>query len=358
MLKDAPRSFGAFDPENFDREFVGPIKATDALARSRNIPAVTLASELRTRRSMNFCAGGRPAAASEKYYGLALPLGGAEVTMEDLVRLYAMLANDGRLRPLRRVNLRRSAGRRVRMRLLSSGGRPFSRSKCSGKSRAPADQPIRRGRAVFWKTGTSHGFRDAWSVAVFDHYVLAVWIGNFDGRKKSGLRRPHRAPRRFCFKSSTRCARAGPTALDRIAAARSESETRRVLCRLRPTAGLGLPASHEGWFIPGVSPISTCEMHREVLVDAATGLRVARTTEPGCCGARFMNSGLRFARALRPGRRSEKIAAADFCRQLEGAISPRAAATPQDHPARERDDTHELREQRRAFRFAPKPRAA
>ena len=44
MLKDAPRSFGAFDPENFDREFVGPIKATDALARSRNIPAVTLAS--------------------------------------------------------------------------------------------------------------------------------------------------------------------------------------------------------------------------------------------------------------------------------------------------------------------------
>ncbi len=46
MLKDAPHSFGAFDPENFDREFVGPIKATDALARSRNIPAVTLASEL------------------------------------------------------------------------------------------------------------------------------------------------------------------------------------------------------------------------------------------------------------------------------------------------------------------------
>ena len=35
---------------------------------------------------------------------------------------------------------------------------------------------------VFWKTGTSHGFRDAWSVAVFDHYVLAVWVGNFDGK--------------------------------------------------------------------------------------------------------------------------------------------------------------------------------
>src|SRR5260370_1432734 len=35
---------------------------------------------------------------------------------------------------------------------------------------------------VFWKTGTSHGFHDAWSIAVFNHYVLAVWIGNFDGK--------------------------------------------------------------------------------------------------------------------------------------------------------------------------------
>ena len=46
LLKDAPRSFGDYNPENFDREFLGPIRASDALARSRNVPAVTLASEL------------------------------------------------------------------------------------------------------------------------------------------------------------------------------------------------------------------------------------------------------------------------------------------------------------------------
>ncbi len=104
MLKDAPRSFGAFDPENFDREFVGPIKATDALARSRNIPAVTLASELRGPTLYGFLKrAGVNLPRDEKFYGLALPLGGAEVTMEDLVRLYAMLANGGELRPLRRV---------------------------------------------------------------------------------------------------------------------------------------------------------------------------------------------------------------------------------------------------------------
>ena len=53
---------------------------------------------------------------------------------------------------------------------------------------------------VFWKTGTSHGFRDAWSVAVFDRYVLAVWVGNFDGQAQSRVHRPHRARRRSCFK--------------------------------------------------------------------------------------------------------------------------------------------------------------
>ena len=41
--------------------------------------------------------------------------------------------------------------------------------------------------SVFWKTATSHGFRDAWSVAVFDHYVLAVWIGNFDGKRNAAF---------------------------------------------------------------------------------------------------------------------------------------------------------------------------
>ena len=49
---------------------------------------------------------------------------------------------------------------------------------------------------VYWKTGTSMGFRDAWSVAVFDHYVLAVWVGNFDG---------HAIPRSSAARARGRC---------------------------------------------------------------------------------------------------------------------------------------------------------
>src|SRR5437667_9812642 len=105
ILSDAPRSFADYNPENFDREFVGPIRASDALARSRNLPAVELASQLRDPTLYEFLrAAGVKLPRSEPLYGLALPLGGAEVTMEDLVRLYAALANNGELRPLRRTS--------------------------------------------------------------------------------------------------------------------------------------------------------------------------------------------------------------------------------------------------------------
>src|SRR3984893_1519110 len=99
ILSDAPHSFGDYNPENFDREFVGPIRACDALARSRNLPAVELASQLHHPTLYEFLRGASvKLPRSESVYGLSLPLGGAEVTMEDLVRLYAALANNGELR--------------------------------------------------------------------------------------------------------------------------------------------------------------------------------------------------------------------------------------------------------------------
>src|SRR5207247_8826897 len=95
---DAPRTFGEYNPENLDRQFLGPILACDALARSRNLPAVELAAQLRHSTLYEFLRGaGVKLPRSESLYGLALPLGGAEVTMEDLVRLYAALANNGEL---------------------------------------------------------------------------------------------------------------------------------------------------------------------------------------------------------------------------------------------------------------------
>ena len=275
LLKDAPRTFGDYNPENFDREFVGPIRASDALARSRNVPAVTLASELSHPTFYEFLRGADvflPRAAS--HYGLSLPLGGAEVTMEDLMRLYAALANGGRLQPLRRhLDEPRAASRR----LLSSEA-AFLTLEMLGQIPRPgmttADST--RHSPVFWKTGTSHGFRDAWSIAVFDRHVLAVWVGNFDGRRNPAfIGRTAAAPLLFQMIDSLRAEK--PSRCQPHLPSPGANLKRVEFCAVSgQLPAISCPHRAESWFIPGISPISTCDVHREVLVDAATGLRVDR----------------------------------------------------------------------------------
>lgn len=275
ILSDAPQSFGDYDPENFDREFVGPIRACDALARSRNLPAVELASQLRHPTLYEFLRGaGVKLPRSEALYGLTLPLGGAEVTMEDLVRLYAALANNGELRPLRRSSCDPVAlrGRRMIMpeaAFLTLDMLDLPRTEIS---RAYSDQAA----PVFWKTGTSHGFRDAWSVAVFNHYVLAIWIGNFDGRANGNfVGRIAAAPLLFQIIDSLRAGWPEPNQphlpppganLKRVSFCAVSGDLPEPYCTQQV----------EGWFIPGISPIKLCDVHQEVLVDAASGLRVPR----------------------------------------------------------------------------------
>ena len=272
MLKDAPRSFGAFDPENFDREFVGPIKATDALARSRNIPAVSLASQLHGPTLYGFLKrAGVHLPRDEKSYGLALPLGGAEVTMEDLVRMYCALANNGELRPLRRVSSE-DDGNGPPLQVVSREA-AFLTLEMLGQIPRPGLGAPMENDPIFWKTGTSQGFHDAWTIAIFDHYVLAVWVGNFDGKSNPAfVGRTGAAPLLFQIADAMR-------ASGRAHAARydppSNANLRRVeFCAVSgelPTAAC--PHRVSGWFIPGVSPINRCEIHREILIDDATGLR-------------------------------------------------------------------------------------
>jgi penicillin-binding protein 1C len=275
ILSDAPRSFGDYNPENFDREFVGPIRASDALARSRNLPAVELASQLHHPTLYEFLRGaGVKLPRSESLYGLALPLGGAEVTMEDLVRLYAALANNGELRPLRRTSCDPTTprGRSIIVPEAAFLTLEMLNLPRPEVGRAYSDQAA----PVFWKTGTSHGFRDAWSIAVFNHYVLAVWIGNFDGRANGTfVGRIAAAPLLFQIIDSLRATWPEPNQphvpppganLKRVSFCVVSGDLPERYCAQQV----------EGWFIPGISPIKLCDVHQELLVDAASGLRVAR----------------------------------------------------------------------------------
>ena len=105
LLKDAPASFDGYDPENFDHGFAGPIRARDALVQSRNVPAVELESRLERARNLYTLLrdAGIRRLQPEPHYGLTIALGSAEVSPEEMGTLYAMLANRGVLRPLRRT---------------------------------------------------------------------------------------------------------------------------------------------------------------------------------------------------------------------------------------------------------------
>lgn len=268
VLRDVPTSFGPYTPENFDGRFLGPVTATQALSRSRNIPAVWVDSQLHDPNLYGFLkeAGVRHLA-SEQHYGLALVLGGGDVTMQDLARMYALLANHGVLRPLR---LRKRAAQVQGKRLLSAAA-SFMVTDMLKKAQPPGaafgTKPT--GLPMFWKTGTSWAFHDAWTVGGFGPYVLVVWVGNFDSTPNPAfVGIDAAAPLFFRIHDAMRAADPGLRAL------RSPLPPR--LKRVRICLATGMlpsrwcPAQGWTWFIPGVSPIKVGNVYRPVVIDEAT----------------------------------------------------------------------------------------
>ena len=283
MLKDAPMSFGAYNPENFDGDFIGPIKAQEALVKSRNVPAVAVASRLAPPGLHGFLVkAGITRMRDESFYGMSLALGSAEVSMEELVKLYAMLANEGTLKPLRFVKDRKDGK-----------GTPLLSKEASWlvldmlASNPPPYQGYRsdwvRDRvAVSWKTGTSFGFRDAWSVGIVGPYVLAVWIGNFDGQGNPAfIGREAAAPLFFEIVDSLRSR--DQAMLSFTGRGLADLNVARVeVCALSgKIPGPACGRTTETWFIPGQSPIETCDIHRRISVNTRTGLRSCLEGAPG-----------------------------------------------------------------------------
>lgn len=277
MLMDAPRSFGSFNPENFDGEFEGPMHATRALVRSRNVPAVELATRLAEPSFHEFLRRAGIAKLREaSFYGLATVLGGVEVSMEELVQLYAMLANGGRLLPLRRLMVE---GRDAGAPLLSPEASFLTLAMLETNPRP--DRAFRGARLgnfspVAWKTGTSHGFRDAWAVGVVGPYVLAVWVGNFDGGGNPAFSgRRAAAPLFFEIVDAIASSARELPPLYRAAAEGGELNLARIeVCSVSGRIpGPHCPHRKQSWFIPGVSPIRVCDIHRSVPIDVASGLR-------------------------------------------------------------------------------------
>jgi penicillin-binding protein 1C len=278
VLRDVPTSFGPFTPENFDGRFLGPVTATEALVRSRNIPAVYVASKLQNPDFYQFLKGaGISRMASADHYGLALVLGGGEVTPEELGTLYTMLANRGQLAPLRHLaDETRAPGVRV-----LSDEASFMVLDMLRQNPRPDDTLVSQpGRLpVYWKTGTSWGFRDAWTAGIVGPYAIVVWVGNFDGSSNPAFVGVEAAaPLFFRIADALRArdpqlsepAHAPPKQLKRVQVCLASGDLPNAWC----------PQRGYTWFIPGKSPIRVSNVHRPIVLDNASKTPVCPPFDP------------------------------------------------------------------------------
>ncbi len=183
ILNDVPTDFNGYAPENFDKQFNGKVTVETALAFSLNIPAVKLLDELTVPRFVQKLknASFKKIAREEKGLGLSVILGGCGVTLEEMTGLYSAFANSGKLFTPRylltdpkaeKAELFSPMATYMVTDILTQITRPDLPHHYQSSYHIPT---------VAWKTGTSYGRRDAWSIGYNKKYTIAVWIGNFSG---------------------------------------------------------------------------------------------------------------------------------------------------------------------------------
>ena len=188
-IEDRPVRYGAYAPENFDLTFQGAVSVRKALQMSLNVPAVAVLDRIGAGRFTARLrqAGGALTLPRSEVPGLAMGLGGVGVRLSDLVMLYAGLARLGATVPLIEQGAEASlasavAGMDAR-RLMEPVAAWYVGSILLG---TPPPENAPSGRIAF-KTGTSYGYRDAWSVGFDGKRTIGVWVGRPDGAPVPGL---------------------------------------------------------------------------------------------------------------------------------------------------------------------------
>jgi penicillin-binding protein 1C len=184
VLEDRPHRYGLYHPENFDMTYQGTVTAKKALQLSLNVPAVELLSALGPQRFVSRMrgAGADVVLPPEGAPGLAIGLGGVGLTLRDLTKLYAGLARGGEVMPLQlRPDVAADPARIVR--LMEPVPAWYVADALLGAP-PPLNAP---GLRLAYKTGTSYGYRDAWSIGFDKRHTIGVWVGRADNGAVPGL---------------------------------------------------------------------------------------------------------------------------------------------------------------------------
>lgn len=272
VLEDLPGSWhgthGTWSPNNYDRNFHGPVQVREALARSLNLPAVRVLERVGTsefqRRLQDL--GLTTLDKGPAHYGLGLVLGNAEVRLDELTAAYLALSRHGLYRPLRWLKepssqadeAARIVGRPTAAWLILDALDDADARAASFMRESPLEPPF----PMAAKTGTSVGFRDNWAFGITSEHTIGVWVGNFDGEPMDNL---------------SGVAGAGPI-LNRIAQflnidrsplkPATETVEKARVCLL---SGLrqedACPGGRVERFLSGTAPEETCSWHRRIEVD-------------------------------------------------------------------------------------------
>lgn len=183
VITDVMVNYNGYSPENYDKKFNGYVSVEYALEHSLNIPAVKSLQLLGHERmiqklsNINF----RQIQKDRRKLGLSLILGGCGTTLEELTGLFSSFANDGYFfspsftqidTVHNKVKVVSPASNYMINEILSKINRPDFPLNWTATERMPK---------IAWKTGTSYGRKDAWSIGYNRNYTVGVWIGNFSG---------------------------------------------------------------------------------------------------------------------------------------------------------------------------------
>ncbi|MBV9043926.1 MAG: penicillin-binding protein 1C [Alphaproteobacteria bacterium] len=189
IMTDAPTMFGDYAPKDFEGTFQGAVTARDALRMSLNIPAVMALDRIgplafttnleNSGAKLAFPAGGEAPS-------LPVALGGLGISLADITMLYSGIANGGTAQPLR---FTMDAPQGATHRMFGPAAAFYLKQILRGVALPDGwamGQGLTRQRQIGFKTGTSYGYRDAWSVGFSNDYTVGVWVGRADGSPRAG----------------------------------------------------------------------------------------------------------------------------------------------------------------------------
>jgi penicillin-binding protein 1C len=275
ILYDVPVNYAGYVAENYDGKYHGVVTVREALVKSLNVPAALLLAKVGVWDFISFLRQGGISTVDPKQtsYGLSLILGGCEVSLIELANFYSALANGGRYRKIRYLGDEPAREGRT---ILSQGASYILTELLTEVVRPdlPAYWEFSLHRPkVAWKTGTSYGHRDAWSIGYTRGFTVGVWTGNFNGQDAREL---------------VGARVAGPILFDLLNAISGKEERKwftqpysvsaREVCA---TSGV-VPNQDcdrrvQELHLPGLSPGGKCSIHKAFYIDDETGYRLCKS---------------------------------------------------------------------------------